>query len=300
MKVFVTGASGWIGSAVVPELLGAGHQVIGLARSDAAASAIIAAGAEVFRGSLDDPASLRDGVAQCDGVVHLGYNHDFSQIEAAAKTDRSVIEAIGSVLQGSDRPFVVAGGVLGLTPGRMATEDDSPDPAFHPRAATVAYALSLAEIGVRSSCVRFAPTVHGDGDHGFVATLVAIARSKGSSAYIDEGANRWSAVHRLDAARLVRLTLESAAAGTSVHAVAEPGISTKAIAEAIGKGLDLPVISVPTSEASEHFGWMGRFFGADAMASNTITRELLGWEPAHHGLLEDLSEDFYFRDALSR
>jgi nucleoside-diphosphate-sugar epimerase len=296
MKVFVTGASGWIGSAVVPELLDAGHNVVGLARSDSAAAAISAAGAEAFRGSLDDPAALRAGVAHCDGVVHLGYNHDFSQMEAAAKTDRDVIEAIGSELKGSDRPFVVAGGVLGLTPGRIATEIDTPDPGFHPRAATVAFALSLADNGVRSSCVRFAPTVHGDGDHGFVATLVAIARAKGSSAYIDEGTNCWPAVHRLDAARLVRRTLESAPAGASVHAVAEPGVATRAIAEAIGKGLALPVISIPSDEAGDHFGWMAHFFGADATASNTITRELLDWEPTHQGLLEDLSEGHYFRE----
>jgi nucleoside-diphosphate-sugar epimerase len=298
MRVFVTGASGWIGSAVVPELMGAGHEVIGLARSDAAASAIIAAGAEVFRGSLDDPASIRDGAALCDGVVHLGYNHDFSQMDEAAKTDHNVIEAIGSVLKGSDRPFVVAGGVLGLAPGRIATENDMPDPAVHPRTANVALALSLAQNGVRSSCVRFAPTVHGDGDHGFIATLVAIARAKGNSSYIGDGANCWPAVQRLDAARLVRLTLEGAPAGSSVHAVAEPGIATKAIAEAIGKGLGLPVISIPGNAASDHFGWMGRFFSADATASNTITRELLNWEPTHQGLLEDLGEGHYFRESL--
>jgi nucleoside-diphosphate-sugar epimerase len=278
--------------------LGAGHDVVGLARSDAAAAAIIAAGAEVFRGSLDDPASIRDGVALCDGVVHLGYNHDFSQMEAAAKTDHNVIEAIGSVLKGSDRPFVVAGGVLGLAPGRIASENDMPDPAMHPRTANVALALSMAQDGVRSSCVRFAPTVHGDGDHGFIAALVAIARAKGNSSYIGDGANCWPAVHRLDAARLVRLTLEGASAGTSVHAVAEPGIATRAIAEAIGNGLGLSVISIPVDESSDHFGWMGRFFGADATASNTITRELLDWQPTHHGLLEDLQEGHYFREAL--
>ena len=298
MRVFVTGASGWIGSAVVPELIGAGHEVVGLARSDAAAAAIVAAGAEAYRGSLDDPASVRDGAALCDGVVHLGYNHDFSQMDAAAKTDHDVIEAIGAALKDSDRPFVVAGGVLGLAPGRIATENDVPDPALHPRSANVALALSLARDGVRSSCVRFAPTVHGDGDHGFIATLVAIARAKGNSSYIGDGANCWPAVHRLDAARLVRLTLEGAPAGTSVHAVAEPGIATRAIAEAIGNGLGLSVISIPVDESSDHFGWMGRFFGADATASNTITRELLDWQPTHHGLLEDLQEGHYFREAL--
>jgi nucleoside-diphosphate-sugar epimerase len=295
MRVFMTGASGWIGAAVVPELLENGHQVVGLARSDAAAAAITAVGAQAYRGSLDDPTGLRDGVEGCGGVIHLGYNHDFSQMEAAAKTDRGVIEVIGSVLRNTDRPFVVAGGVLGLAPGRVATESDVPDAKVHPRIANLQWTLSLAEEGVRSSCVRFAPTVHGDGDHGFIATLVAIARSKGASGYVGDGANCWSAVHRFDAARLVRLTLESAPGGSSVHAVAEQGIPTKAIAEAIAVGLDVPVVSVAKEDADEHFGWMARFFGADATASNTVTRELLKWEPTHQGLLQDLSENHYYR-----
>jgi nucleoside-diphosphate-sugar epimerase len=294
MRVFVTGASGWIGSAVVPELVNAGHHVVGLARSEAAAAAIVAAGAETFRGSLDDPTGLVDGVARCDGVIHLGYNHDFTQMDRAAATDRAVVEAIGSALKDSERPFVVASGVLGLSTGRVATENDVPDPAVHPRIANVAYALSLAEHGVRSSAVRFAPTVHGEGDHGFVSTLVAIAREKGTSGYVGDGDNCWSAVHRLDAARLVRLTLEGALAGTSVHAVAEERIPTRALAEAIGRGLGLSLISIPVDDASDHFGWMARFFGADASSSNTITRELLGWEPAHQGLLEDLDAGFYY------
>jgi len=296
MRVFVTGASGWIGSAVVPELLSAGHEVVGLARTDAAAATIIAAGAAAFRGSLDDPASVREGAAGCDGVVHLGYNHDFSQMELAATTDRAVVEAIGSALKDSNRPFVVASGVLGLTPGRVATENDVADPAVHPRVANVALALSFAEHGVRTSAVRFAPTVHGDGDHGFVATLVAIARAKGVSGYIGNGENRWPAVHRLDAARLVRLTLESAPAGSSVHAVAEPGIATRAIAEAIAHGLGLSTVAVPRDDTADHFGWMARFFGADTTASNSITRELLGWEPTRHGLIEDLNEGHYYRE----
>jgi nucleoside-diphosphate-sugar epimerase len=295
MRVFMTGASGWIGSEVVPELLENGHQVVGLARSDAAAAAIVAAGAEAYRGSLDDPSGLRDGVESCDGVVHLGYNHDFTDMEGAARTDRAVIEVIGSVLRNTDRPFVVAGGVLGLAPGRVATENDVPDAGVHPRIANLQWTLSLADEGVRSSCVRFAPTVHGDGDHGFIATLVAIARSKGASGYLGDGTNCWSAVHRFDAARLVRLALENAPAGSSVHAVAEQGIPTKAIAEAIGAGLHVPVVSIAKGDADEHFGWMARFFGADATASNTYTRELLTWEPTHQGLLADLAEDHYFR-----
>jgi nucleoside-diphosphate-sugar epimerase len=298
MRVFITGASGWIGSAVVPELLSSGHDVVGLARSDASATAIAALGADVFRGSLDDPQSLREGAALSDGVIHLGYNHDFSRMEEAALTDRNAIEAIGTVLKNSDRPFVIAGGVLGLAPGRIATESDQPESGLHPRTTNVHFALSFAEEGVRTSCVRFAPTVHGDGDHGFIATLVAIAREKGLSGYIGDGTNRWPAVHRLDAARLVRLTLEGAPAGSSVHAVAEPGIATKAIAHAIGAGLGVPVVSVSNEEAVDHFGWMSQFFAMDATASNTITRELLEWEPTHQSLLEDLSEDHYFRGSV--
>jgi nucleoside-diphosphate-sugar epimerase len=298
MRVFITGASGWIGSAVVPELLSSGHDVVGLARSDASATAIAALGADVFRGSLDDPQSLREGAALSDGVIHLGYNHDFSRMEEAALTDRNAIEAIGTVLKNSDRPFVIAGGVLGLAPGRIATESDQPESGLHPRTTNVHFALSFAEEGVRTSCVRFAPTVHGDGDHGFIATLVAIAREKGLSGYIGYGTNRWPAVHRLDAARLVRLTLEGAPAGSSVHAVAEPGIATKAIAHAIGAGLGVPVVSVSNEEAVDHFGWISQFFAMDATASNTITRELLEWEPTHQSLLEDLSEDHYFRGSV--
>jgi nucleoside-diphosphate-sugar epimerase len=294
MRVFMTGASGWIGSAVVPELLEAGHEVVGLARSDDSAAAVVAAGAEAYRGSLDEPSSFLDGVNQCDGVIHLGYNHDFSRMQEAAATDRKVVEAIGSVLKETNRPFVVAGGVLGLAPGHVASENDQSDPSVHPRIANVAYALSLADEGVRSACVRFAPTVHGKGDHGFIATLVAIARDKGASGYIGEGANCWPAVHRVDAARLVRLTLESAPAGTSVHAVAEPAIPTKTIAESIGAGLGIPVISIPSDQSAEHFGWMSRFFAADTRASNTITRELLHWDPTNPGLLEDLGDGYYF------
>ncbi len=295
MRVFVTGASGWIGSATVTELLAAGHQVLGLARSDAATEAVTALGAEVHRGSLDDPGSLRDGAAGCDGVVHLGYNHDFSRMDDAAQTDLRAIEALGTTLVDTDRPLVVASGVLGLAPGRIATEQDMPEPGLHPRIAGVQLAMSFADRGVRSSSVRFAPTVHGAGDHGFMATLVAIARARGISGYIADGSSRWPAVHRLDAGHLVRLAVEHAPAGSSLHAVAEEGVPTRAIAEAIGAGLDLPVESIPADQASEHFGWLGRFFGIDARASNRFTRELLGWLPAHAGLLEDLDEGRYFR-----
>jgi nucleoside-diphosphate-sugar epimerase len=293
MRVFVTGASGWIGSAVVPELLNAGHEVLGLARSDAAAASIAALGADVHRGSLDDPDSLCAGTAASDGVVHLAYNHDFSNMEQAAETDRQAIEAIGATLEGTGGPLLVASGTLGLATGRPGTERDMPDPSGHPRIANAQAALSFATRGVRSSIVRFAPTVHGAGDHGFVATLVGIARDKGVSAYIGDGANRWPAVHRLDAAALVGRAVDAAPAGSVLHAIAEQGVSTRTIAEVIGRQLDLPVVSVPAEQVSEHFGWLGRFFAVDCPASNDLTRQMLGWEPTHPGLIEDLEEGHY-------
>ncbi len=295
MRVFVTGASGWIGSATVTELLSAGHQVLGLARSDVSAQAVAALGAEVQRGSLDDPAGLRDGAAACDGVIHLGYNHDFARMTEAAATDLAAIDALGRAMEGSGRPLVIASGVLGLTDGGIATELDEPDPGVHPRIAGVQLAMSYADRGVRTSSVRFAPTVHGDGDHGFTATLVAVAREKGVSGYIDDGANHWPAVHRLDANRLVRIAVESAPAGAALHAVAEEGVPTRAIAEAIGAGLGVPVVSVPAARAGQHFGWIARFFGVDCRASNALTRQQFGWEPTHPGLIEDLAQGHYFR-----
>ncbi|MBJ7597959.1 MAG: 3-beta hydroxysteroid dehydrogenase [Candidatus Nephthysia bennettiae] len=295
MRVFVTGASGWIGSAAVAELLKAGHQVLGLARSDKSAAAIGALGAEVHRGSLDDLDSLRAGAAASDGVVHLGYSHDFSRMAEAAEMDRRALETIGATLEGTGGPLVVASGVLGQAPGRVLTEQDAADPNLHPRIAAAQAALALAERGVRSSIVRFAPTVHGPGDHGFVARLVAIARDKGVSGYIGDGANQWPAVHRFDAAKLVRLAVDGAPAGSALHAIAEEGIPTRDIAEAIGRGLKLPVVSVSAEQADEHFGWLGRFFGADSRVSNVLTRKLLGWEPTHQGLVADLKEAHYFQ-----
>jgi nucleoside-diphosphate-sugar epimerase len=295
MLVFVTGASGWIGSVVVSELLKTGHQVLGLARSEAAATAVAALGAQVWSGSLDDLDSLRAAAAMSDGVVHLGYNHDFSRMQEAAQTDLAAIEAIGATLAGSGRPLVIASGVLGLVQGRTATERDVPDPGLHPRIAGAQAALSLATQGVRSSIVRFAPTVHGAGDHGFMATLVSIAANKGVSGYIDDGTSRWPAVHRLDAGNLVCRAVQDAPAGTVLHAVAEDGVATRAIAEAIGAGLDVPVVSVPAEQASDHFGWLARFFGTDSCASSELTRELLGWEPTHPRLIADLREGYYFQ-----
>ncbi len=295
MRIFVTGASGWIGSAVVPELLQAGHQVVGLARSDTAAATVAALGAEVRRGELDDLTGLQAAAADSDGVVHLGYNHNFSDMAGAARTDLAVINAIGATLAGTDRPLVIASGTLGLRLGGVGTEHDVPEPGLHPRSANALAALSFVDRGVRSAVVRFAPTVHGPGDHGFVAVLVAIARDKGVSAYVGDGANQWSAVHRLDAANLVRRVVDDAPAGSTLHATGEDGVPTRAIAEAIGRGLDLPVVSIPAEQAAEHFGWLGRFFGADARASSELTRGLLGWSPVQPGLIEDLDEGHYFK-----
>ncbi|MGW1725793.1 SDR family oxidoreductase [Streptomyces sp. NPDC002306] len=305
MRIFVTGASGWIGSAVVPELIGAGHRVVGLARSDASAAALAAAGAEAVRGTIDDLGVLRDAAAASDGVIHLAFKHDLAfsgGFQDAAEADRRAVDAFGDALAGSDRPFVLASGVVGLAPGRVATERDLPALDGSPvaaRAATAGAALALASRGVRSSVVRLSPTCHGEGDNGFMPTLVAIARDRGVSGYLGDGANRWPAVHRLDAARLFRLAAEQAPAATVLHGVAEEGVAIRDVAEVIGRHLDVPVTSVAPEAAAEHFAWLGSFLGADSPASNTLTRELLGWEPTHPGLLEDLDKGHYFHTAAS-
>ena len=281
MRVFVTGASGFIGSAVVPELIGAGHQVVGLARSEEAAASLAAAGADVHRGSLGDLESLRAGAAASDGVIHCAYIHDFSDMPGAAAADRGAIEAFGAALAGSGRPLVITSGTLLVSPGRLATEEDAPTagPDSHPRVASEGLALALASRGVRPSVIRLPPSVHGDGDKGFVPALINIARAKGVSAYIGDGSNHWPAVHRLDAARLYRLALEKAAPGTRLHGVAEEGIPTREIAEVIGRHLDLPVVSKSAEEAAEHFGWIAYFLGVNGPASSALTRERLGWNP---------------------
>lgn len=289
MRVFVTGASGFIGSAVVSELMNADHKVVGLARSDDSAQALTAAGAEVHRGSLDDVASLREGASAADGVIHLAFNHDFENYAGAAETDRRAIETCGDVLAGSDRPLVVAAGIAGLPTD--ATEDDELSPAV-PRVSE-STALPLADRGVRVSVVRLPPTVHGDGDHGFVPRLIDIARDKGISAYPGAGTNRWSAVHRADAATLFRIALESAPAGSRLHAVAEEGVPTRQIAEVIGEQLKLPVRSVAHDEANDHFGWLGTFFGMDIAASSEITRARLAWTPTGPALLDDLVRHYF-------
>jgi nucleoside-diphosphate-sugar epimerase len=305
MRVFVTGASGWIGSAVVPELIDAGHRVVGLARSDASAAALGAAGAEVHRGTLDDLDSLRTAAAASDGVIHLAYRHDLSfsgDFQGAAEADRRAIEALGEALAGSDRPLLIASGTLGLAQGRVATERDGhgSDSAAPPaegaatRLGNAELTLSLASRGVRSSVVRLSPTVHGDGDNGFMAFLVAIAREKGVSGYVGDGSSRWNAVHRLDAARLFRLALEKAPAGSTLHAVGEEGVPIRDVAEVIGRHLDLPLAAIDPADADGHFGWLGALLALDSPASSALTRELLGWQPTHPGLIDDLDEGHYF------
>jgi nucleoside-diphosphate-sugar epimerase len=306
MRVFVTGASGWIGSAVVPELLESGHQVVGLARSDASAAALTAAGAEVLRGSIDDLDQLQAAAAVSDGVIHLAFKHELAfsgDFQGAADADRRAVESFGEALAGSEKPFVIASGILGIAPGRVATEQDghgsSPAAAWGSgpvtRWETAELTLSLASRGVRSSIVRLAPTNHGDGDNGFMATLVAIAREKGASGYIGDGANRWTAVHRLDSADLFRLALEKAPAGSTLHGLAEEGVAIRDIAEAIGRHLDVPVVSISLEDAGEHFAWLAGFLGLDSPASSAFTRELLGWQPTQPGLIEDLDEGHYFK-----
>jgi nucleoside-diphosphate-sugar epimerase len=298
MRVFVTGASGFIGSAIVQELLGAGHRVIGLARSDAAAQSIAATGAEVHRGSLDDLDSLARGAAESEGVIHTAHDHDFVNTtrEAAAAADTRAIEAMGAALAGSGKPFVVTSVTGILADGRTFTEDDEPDPStgmahrLHPERT----ALALASRGVRSSVVRLPPSVHGDGDRAFVPLLIQIAREKGVSAYVGEGRNRWPAVHRLDVANLYRLALENAPAGAVLHGVADEGVPTREIAEVIGRRANVPVVSKSPAEAAAHFSWLARFFALDIRASSARTQERIGWRPRQPGLIADLEHGRYF------
>jgi len=304
MKIFVTGASGWIGSAIVPELRAAGHEVVGLARSDASAQKLQAAGASVYRGDLNDPDSLARAAGECDGVIHMAFQHEVAfagDFLAAGAADRRAVEAMGAALAGSDRPFVLASGTAGLVQGRPVTENDGLVPSAATRAnpaglrqATALLALSLRGIGVRSSVLRLPPTVHGDGDNGFIATLVGIARQRGDAGYVGDGENRWAAVHRSDAARAARLAVESAPAGSVIHAVGEEGIPFRSIAEAMAKGLGVPSTSVAPADAAEHFSFLAHFVALDSPSSSAITRELLGWQPSGPALIEDLTQSHYY------
>lgn len=295
MHVFVTGATGWIGSAVVDELLDAGHEVTGLARSDDSAAALEKKGARVHRGDLDDLPAIRAGAAGAEAVVHLANKHDWADPAASDRAERGAVETMLDALGGTDRPIVVANGLSGLVEGRPATEAD-PSPAVGPgsdRGGSENLTLDHAERGVRSMAVRFAPSVHGAGDWGFVAFLTAAAKERGVSGYIGDGSTTWSAAHRTDAARLVRLGLEAAPAGSRLHAVAEEAVSTRDIAEAIGQYLGLPVEPIAPEEAAEHFGFIGGFFGMDMAASSARTRELTGWTPTGPTLIEDILAGAY-------
>ena len=295
MRVFITGASGHIGSAVVPELLANGHTVVGLARSDASATALKAAGAEVRRGDLDDLAGLREAATAADGVIHLAFRHDIAfsgDYAGAASADLRAIEALGDALNGTNKPFVGTAGTLGVR-GNPATEEDASEPG--PRTTSEETALALSKKGVRASVIRLAPTVHSSLDHhGFIPMLVGLARKNGFAAYVGDGANRWPALHTLDSAVLYRLALESAPAGARIHGTAEEGIAFREIAEAIGRGTGLPAKSVPAEEAAKYLGFLGMFGQIDNVVSSKRTQEMLRWTPKHPGLLADLAEGHYF------
>jgi nucleoside-diphosphate-sugar epimerase len=296
MRVFVTGATGFIGQAVVRELITAGHAVLGLARSDAAAEALARMGAEAHRGDLSSAESLAAGARACDGVIHLAFIHDFSAYASAAETDRRAVEVLAGALEGAGKPFVSTSGTALLTPGRIGTEEDAPASASvaGPRAASEVIVLAAADRGVRTSVVRLPPSVHGAGDHAFVPALIEVARRTGVSAYVADGANRWPAVHRLDAARLFRLALESAPPGRPLHGVAEEGVTMRAIAEVIGEKLGVPVRSLSEEASHAHFDWLARFVAIDNPTSSTLTRNMLGWRPQGPELLTDMREGGYF------
>ncbi|MCC8409294.1 SDR family oxidoreductase [Mucilaginibacter sp. UR6-1] len=296
MRVFVTGASGFVGSAVVNQLISAGHQVLGLARSNSSAEKLIAAGAEVHIGDLDDLESLKSGALRADGVIHTAFIHDFSKFEESCATDRRVIEAIGDVLAGTGKPFIITSGIGLLSLGRLITEDDkaTPETSNHPRRASEEAAEAIAARGVNVSLVRLPPSVHDAGDHGFIPILINLAREKGEAVYIGDGQNRWPAVHRLDAAKLFRLALEKNAPWAIYHAIGDEGIPFVDITAVIGKNLNLPVVSKAKDEAAAHFGWFAYFASLNSPASSEQTRKALNWEPTHRGLIDDLDSDAYF------
>jgi nucleoside-diphosphate-sugar epimerase len=297
MKVFVTGATGFVGTAIVKELLGAGHQVLGLARSDASAHALALAGAEVQRGDLEDAESLRNGAAAADGVIHAGFIHDFSRFKEVCEIDQRAIEIIGSALAGSGKPFIVTSGTALVKPGVLATEEmaSQPDITQFPRVSEFA-GLVFASQGVRAMAIRLSPSVHGEGDkHGFVPILVATARQKGVVTYIGDGQNCWNAVHRLDAAYLYRLALERGEAGARYHAVGDEAVTVRSISETIAQQLNLPLASIAPDEAAAHFGWFAGMVALNCPASSTLTQERLGWNPVHSSLPEDLASGIYFK-----
>ena len=292
MRVFVTGATEFIGSAIVRELIGAGHRVLGLARSDKAAGSLTAAGAEVQRGSLEDLESLRRGTADTDAVIHTAFIHDFNNYGPAVAADGRAIETLGAALAGSDRRLIVTSGtLLARRQGPLATENDPADTAYPRKSEDAAHA---AERGARVSIVRLPPSVHGEGDHGFVPALIKVAREKRLSAYVGDGLNRWPAVHRLDAAHLYRLVLEKGSDGATYHGVTDEGVPARNIAETIGQHLNVPIISKSSEEAASHFGWIGHFFAIDGPASSAQTRDQLGWRPTQPGLISDLNAEHYF------
>ena len=302
MRVFVTGASGWIGSAVIPELIDHGHTVLGLARSDAAAEKVIASSAEVLRGDVEDLDVLRSGAEQSDGVIHLAFRHDIAfagNFDTAVGSDRAAIEAIGEVLARSDKPFAIASGLGGLKPGQVATERDVPEPSAGAglgaggRFDNERAALGLADRGMRSMSVRFASTVHGDGDNGFVAMTVTADREHGVAGYPGDGDNRWPAVHRSDAARLVRLAIETAPAGSILHAVGEEGVRIRDLAEAIAGQLGVPTASLDEAQMTEQFGFLGGILARDIPASSALTQQLVGWTPTGPTLLQDIESGVY-------
>jgi nucleoside-diphosphate-sugar epimerase len=300
MRVFVTGATGWIGSAVVPELIAAGHEVTGLVRSDASAAALTAAGGTPVRGTLDDLETLREAAAASEGVIHLAFKHEEAftgNFAGAVTADREAIDVLGAALEGTGHPFVIASGLAGHPSGTLVTEDDAPDAdgVVAGRMRSEQAVLAMSATGVRAQSVRLAPTVHGDGDGGFVATMVDIARKTGVSGYTGEGQNTWPAVHRDDAARLFRLALENGPTGSAWHGAAEEGVPVRAVAEVIAKHLDLPLESIAPEAVEDHFGWLGMFLGIDVRASSALTQQRLGWTPEHPGLIADLELGHYFQ-----